>query len=51
MAHTHIVLDLNALALLNGIDGRRSEPGDPLDFDPKEFISDRLHGLDWSEPD
>jgi hypothetical protein len=45
------VLDEDALALLNGIDGRRCEPGDPVDFDPEKFIIDRLHELDWSEPD
>ena len=45
------VLDEDALALLDGIDGRRCEPGDPVDFDPEEFVIERLRELDWSEPD
>jgi hypothetical protein len=43
-------LDENALPFLDGIDGRRCEPGDPLDFDPEEFVIERLRELDWFEP-
>jgi hypothetical protein len=44
------VLDEDALALVDGIDGRRCEPGDPVDFDPEEFVIERLHELEWLEP-
>jgi hypothetical protein len=44
------VLDDNALALLDGIDDRRCEPGDPVDFDPEEFVIERLRELEWFEP-
>jgi hypothetical protein len=48
---THVfVLDEEALALLEDIDGRRSEPGDPVDFDPEEFVIERLRKVDWSKP-
>ena len=39
----------DALTFLDGIDGRRSEPRDPLDFDPEEFIIERLRELEWLE--
>ena len=42
-------LDEDALALLDGIDGRRCEPGDPVDFDPEEFVIERLREVDWPE--
>jgi hypothetical protein len=45
------VLDEDALLLLDGIDGRRCEPGDPVDFAAEEFLIERLPELDWSEPD
>jgi hypothetical protein len=44
------VLDEDALAHLDGIDGTRCEPGDPLDFDPEEFVIERLRELEWFEP-
>jgi hypothetical protein len=44
------VLDGDALALFDGIDGRRCEPGDPVDFDPEEFVIEQLREVDWSEP-
>ena len=44
------VLDDDALPLLDGIDGRRCEPGDPVDFDPEEFVIERLRELEWFEP-
>jgi hypothetical protein len=44
------VLDDDALALLDGIDDRRCEPGDPVDFDPEEFVIERLRELEWFEP-
>ena len=44
------VLDEDALPLLDGIDGRRCDPGDPVDFDPEEFVIERLRELDWFEP-
>ena len=37
-----LVLDEGALPLLDGIDGRRCESGDPVDFDPEEFVIERL---------
>jgi len=43
------VLEEDALALLDGIDGRRPEPGDPVDFDPEEFVIERLREVDWPE--
>jgi hypothetical protein len=43
------VLDADALALLDGIHGRRCEPGDPVDFDPEEFVIERLREVDWPE--
>jgi hypothetical protein len=43
------VLDEEALALLDGIDGRRCEPGDPVDFDPENFVIERLREVDWPE--
>jgi len=43
------VVDKDALALLDGIDGRRCEPGDPVDFDPEEFVIERLREVDWPE--
>ena len=42
-----LVLDEGALPLLDGIDGRRCESGDPVDFDPEEFVIERLR--DWIE--
>jgi hypothetical protein len=44
------VLDEDALLLLNGIDGKRCEPGDPVDFDPEGFVIERLRELEWCEP-
>jgi hypothetical protein len=44
------VLGEDALALVDGIDGRRCEPGDPVDFDPEEFVIERLRELEWFEP-
>jgi hypothetical protein len=44
------VIDADALTLLDGIDGRRCEPGDPVDFDPEEFVIERLRELEWFEP-
>ena len=44
------VLDEDALPLVDGIDGRRCEPGDPVDFDPEEFVIERLRDLEWFEP-
>jgi hypothetical protein len=44
------VLEEDALPLLDGIDGRRCDPGDPVDFDPEEFVIERLRELDWFEP-
>ena len=41
------VLDENALALLDGIADRRCAPGDPVDFDPEEFVIERLR--EWIE--
>jgi len=43
------VLDEDALALLDGIDGRRCEPGDPVDFDPEAFVIERLREVEWPE--
>ena len=45
-----LVLDKDALPLLDGIDGRRCEAGDPVDFDPEEFVIERLRELEWFEP-
>jgi hypothetical protein len=42
-----LVLDEDALPLLDGIDGRRSESGDPVDFNPEEFVIERLR--EWIE--
>ncbi len=38
--------------LLDGIDGFGDAiPGDPVvDFDPEEFVIERLRELDWFEP-
>jgi hypothetical protein len=44
------VLDEEALALLDGIGGRRCEPGYPVDLDPEEFVIERLRELEWFEP-
>ena len=43
-------LEEDALALLDGIDGVRCDPGDPVDFDPEEFVIERLRELEWFEP-
>jgi hypothetical protein len=43
------VLDKDALPLLDGIDGRRCERGDPVDLDPEEFVIERLRDLEWFE--
>ena len=40
------VLDEDALPL-DGIDGQRCETGDPVDFDPEEFVIERLR--EWIE--
>ena len=37
------------LPLLDAIDCRPCEPGDPVDFDPEEFVIERLRELDWFE--
>jgi hypothetical protein len=42
---------LDALALLDGLDDKRCEPGDPVDFDPEEFVMERLRESEWFEPD
>jgi hypothetical protein len=42
-------LDEAALVLSDGIDGLRCEPGDPVDFDPEEFVIERLRELEWFE--
>ena len=44
------VLDDDALPALDSIDGPRCEPGDPVDFDPEEFVIERLSELEWFEP-
>jgi hypothetical protein len=44
------VLDADALPLLDAIEGRRCEVGDPVDFDPEEFVIERLRELDWPKP-
>jgi hypothetical protein len=44
------LLDEDALPLLDAIDDRPCEPGDPVDFDPEEFVIERLRELDWFEP-
>jgi hypothetical protein len=44
------VLDRDALALLDGIDGRECEPGEPVDFEPDKFVIERLRELGWFEP-
>ena len=43
-------LEEDALAVLEDIDGVRCDPGDPVDFDPEEFVIQRLHELEWFEP-
>jgi hypothetical protein len=43
-------LDADALVLLDGISDQRCEPGDPVDFDPEEFIIEWLREVDWCEP-
>ena len=43
------VLDEAVLVLLDGIDGLRCEPGDPVDFDPEKFAIERLRELEWFE--
>jgi hypothetical protein len=40
-------LNENALPLLDGIDGGQCEAGDPVDFDPEEFVTERLRELEW----
>ena len=40
---------MRMLALLDGIVGKRCEPGDPVDFDHEEFIIERLRELEWFE--
>ena len=35
--------------LINGFDGKRCEPGDPVDFDPEEFTIERPRELEWFE--
>jgi hypothetical protein len=44
------VLDQDALALLDSIDGRECEPGEPVDFDPEKFVNERLRELEWFDP-
>ena len=51
MALHIFVLDESGLMLMGKIDGWRCEPGDPVAFDPEEFVIERLRELDWSEPD
>ena len=44
------VLDEDALALINGTDSWHLGSGDPVDFDPEEFVIERLRELEWPEP-
>jgi hypothetical protein len=44
------VLEEDALALLDDIDGVRCDPGDPVEFDPEAFVIERLRELEWFEP-
>ena len=45
------VLDEDALPLLDGIDGRRCEVRRSGDFDPEQFVIERLRELEWSSHD
>ena len=44
------VLEEDALALLDDIDGVRCDPGDPVEFDPEAFVIERLRESEWFEP-
>jgi hypothetical protein len=48
--HT-FVADDDALSCLADISEGPCGPGDPVDFDPEEFVMQRISGLDWMDTD
>jgi hypothetical protein len=48
--HIFVADDL-ALSILADISERTCGPGDPVDFDPEEFVMQRIGGLGWMDSD